>query len=225
MEKKEKKPPEFSFRKSLKEETKYPILSYLRVERYFTRPLASLIVRAVFNTRVTPNHLTYVSFYMAVIAGVFYCFGEPLFFIFGGIFTQLSSVFDCADGQLARSKDMCTRFGAYLDLILDRLSDFLIFTSIAVGYYIYSGNLIFFLAALFANALYFLQLNLYYISLAYLEDKKTGQSAAARGLAIFIIFVFSLLNLLDIIILLVLAQVIINVVYRAIHFPGLNRGD
>ena len=109
--------------KSIKDNSPIPILKHFRWERYFTRPAASLIVKAVFRTSITPNQLTYVSFFIGIAATAAYCMGTPLFFIFGGILVQLGSIFDCADGQLARAKDMRTRFGTYLDLFLDRISD------------------------------------------------------------------------------------------------------
>lgn len=213
----------FDFRKSLKEESWYPYLQYFRVERYFTRPLASLIVRAVFHTSITPNHLTYISFYLGVLSGVFYCFGEPLYFIIAGILIQLSSVFDCADGMLARSKDMCTHYGAYLDLFLDRITDLFFFGGIVIGYYVYSGNITFFIAGIFAVALAFLEMTLHYVIRNYKKREKPGEAAAARGLIIFVIFILSLLNRLDIIIWALLVGVIIDISYKVLQFPGSNR--
>lgn len=216
---------DFEFRKSLKEESWYPYLKYFRVERYFTRPLASLVVRAVYNTKITPNHITYVSFYLGVLSGIFYCFGEPRYFIVAGILLQLSSVFDCADGMLARSKDICTRFGAYLDLFLDRIVDFFFIGGIVIGYFVYSGNLKFFIAGVFTLTLALLEMSLHYIIREFKKREKPGEAAAARGLIIFLIFVFSLLNRLDIIIWCLMAGAAITIFYKILHFPGLNRGE
>lgn len=223
MKYKKKNSAKFHFRKSLKEESWYPYLRYFRVERYFTRPLASLIVRAVYNTTITPNHLTYVSFYLGVLSGFFYCFGEPLYFIIAGILLQLSSIFDCADGMLARSKDICTDYGAYLDLFLDLITNFFFLSGIVIGYYVYSGNLKFFITGVFTIALISLEWALHYLIRNFKKREKPGEASAARGLIIFIIFVFSLLNRLDIIIWALLIGVIINILYKVIHFPGLNR--
>jgi archaetidylinositol phosphate synthase len=211
----------FDFNKSLKTESWYPYLKYLRVERFFTRPIASLIVRLVYRTAITPNHLTYISFYLGILGGIFFCFGEPLYFIIGGILVQLHSVFDCADGMLARTKDMCTRFGAFLDLFLDRIADFVFWSGIVIGYYIYSGNLNFFIAGIFAVALAFLQMSLHYVIHIYKHCEKPGEAAAARGLIVFNIFVFSLLNRLDILILGFMIGALITTVYKIITFPRL----
>lgn len=216
---------DFEFRKSLKEESWYPYLKYFRVERYFTRPLASLVVRAVYNTKITPNHLTYISFYLGVLSGIFYCFGEPLYFIIAGILLQLSSVFDCADGMLARAKDICTRFGAYLDLFLDRLVDFFAFGGMVTGYFVYSGNIKFFIAGIFALSLAFLEMSLHYIIREFKKREKPGEAAAARGLNIFLIFLASLINRLDMYIFGLLVGAAAVIFYKILHFPGLNREE
>jgi len=223
MNRKKTQAAKFNFYKSLKEESWYPYLKYFRIERYFTRPAASLIVRAVYHTKITPNHLTYIAFYLGILSGVFFCFGEPLYFIIAGMLIQLSSVFDCADGMLARSKDMCTRFGAYLDLFLDRITDFFLLSGIVIGHFIYSGNLKFFMAGVFAVALAFLEMSLHYIIREYKKSEKPGEAVAARGLIIFLILVLSLLNRLDIIILAFLIGTIITISYKMIVFTGLKR--
>lgn len=208
----------FDFQKSLKEESWYPYLKHFRVERFFTRPLASLIVRAVYNTPITPNHLTYISFFFGVTGGILYCFGEPFYFIIAGIFIQFSSIFDCVDGMLARSKDMCTRFGTYLDLFLDRITDLFFLSGIVIGYYNYSGNLKFFITGAFMVNLAFLEMALHYIIRDFKKREKPAEAAAARGLIIFMIFILSLLNRLDIIILALLIGTVITIFYKVLHF-------
>jgi phosphatidylglycerophosphate synthase len=223
MKPKQKNSNNFNFRKSLKEEPWYPYLKYFRVERYFTRPLASLIVRVVFYTAITPNQLTYISFYLGVVGGIFYCFGEPFYFIIAGIFIQCSSIFDCADGMLARSKDMCTHFGTYLDLFLDRITDLFFLSGIVIGYYVYSGNLNFFIAGAFMVNLAFLEMALHYIIRDYQKREKPAEAAAARGLIIFLIFILSLVNRLDIIIITMLAGTVITIFYKVLNFRELKR--
>ena len=216
---------QYSFKKSLKDESKYPYLKYLRVERYFTRPLASLIVRMVFKTSIIPNHLTYVSFFIGVTAGIIYCFGEPTYFLIAGILTQLTSVFDCADGQLARSKNMCTHYGTYLDLFLDRIAELFIFGGIVIGYYNYSHDFIYFMIGSFLVALYFLQVSLYYIMNNFKKTSKAGEAAAPRGLAVFVVFVFSVLNRLDILIWIFAVELVINISYKIMIMTGVKNRE
>ncbi|MBD3413104.1 MAG: hypothetical protein GF421_01570 [Candidatus Aminicenantes bacterium] len=207
----------FDFKRSLKESPDYPYLKYFRVERYFTRPLASLIARAVYPTSVTPNQLTYFSFFLGICSGVSFFMGSYVFFILGGILAQLSSIFDCADGMLARSKDLCSEYGAILDIFLDRIADFFVLTGLVVGYFKYSNDLTVLHIGLLSMALYFLQTTLYYLMIMY-QSKKTGLAAEARGLSIFMILIFSILNRLDLFIFMVAFEVVVNVGIKLIKF-------
>ena len=51
--------------------------------------------------------------------------------IWAGVAAQVSSIVDGADGDLARLKNMATRFGGYFDAILDRYADVAILAGLA----------------------------------------------------------------------------------------------
>lgn len=187
-------PQKYDFRKSLKEAQRYPVLEWLRIERYWTRPLASLVVRAVFRSRVMPNHLTFVSFFVGLIAAAAFLGGSHASFIAGGILVQICSILDCADGMLARARDQCSDRGAFLDLILDRIIEYIVLGALAAGVYRSTGSLAVLITALSALALHFLQASLYYLLLLYRKDPKMGQLAELRGLFAFMIMFFSVLN-------------------------------
>jgi len=227
MNKNEKKSnkDKYEFQKALKQNTRFHFLKYVPVDRYIVRPIASAFAKVMFYTPLTPNQVTYLSFYLGIVSGVLYCFGEPRYFIIAGIILQLSLIFDCVDGMLARSKNMCSRFGAYLDIFLDRIVDFFYVTGIAIGYYIYSGNLILLIAGIFNTALLFLEVTLDYISREYIRSEKAGEGAEAKSLYMFAVFIFTLLNRLDIFIIASIVTFIIINSVRILTFPGLNRGD
>lgn len=208
---------EFEFQKSLKERDPYPFLKFFRVERYVTRPLASLIVRAVFRTPVTPNQLTVVSCMLGVASGAAFLGGSHAYFILAGALFQLSSIVDCADGMLARSKDMCTRYGALLDLFCDRIVDFCVLTGIAFGQFRYSGDRFVLVLTLVCTGLYFLQVILYYLMRHYLKKDNIGQAAEARGLSIFILFLFALFNHLDLFVMLAFIELLVNLSSKIIR--------
>ena len=42
--------------------------------------------------------------------------------------------------MLARAKGMTSRYGAFLDLFLDRIADFAVLTGASFGYYRYTGS-------------------------------------------------------------------------------------
>jgi CDP-L-myo-inositol myo-inositolphosphotransferase len=170
---------QYEFRKSMKSVSSYPFVhKYLPIDRCIVRPPASLIVRAVFKTSVTPNQLTVCSFLFSLIAGFAFFLGKP----------------DCADGMLARAKNMTSRYGAYLDIFLDRIADFVVLLGASLGYSKFTGDTRILVFGLLTIALYFLQVSLYYINNLYTRSEKSGEGAEAKSLAVFVIFVFSLLR-------------------------------
>jgi CDP-L-myo-inositol myo-inositolphosphotransferase len=188
-------PPEerFDYQKSLKRVRSYPFLRrYFPVDRLIVRPCASLVVRAVYRTRVTPNDLTLASFFLALTAGLVYLAGRPLFFALGGCLAMLSTIFDNADGMLARAKDMSSRYGAYLDLFLDRIADFAVLAGITFGLYRATLHPRILMLGLMTIGLYFLQVSLYYLANVYAGKSTNGEGAEAKNLAVFLILVFSL---------------------------------
>ena len=179
----------------MKRVSSYPFLhKYLPADRYLIRPPASLIVKAVFKTEITPNQLTWTSLVFALLAALAYMGGRPVFFVLGGCLTLVSTIFDAADGMLARAKNMTSRYGAYLDLFLDRIADFLVMIGATIGYFRYSRSYAFLIFGLVTVGLYFLQLGLYYINLLYTRAEKNGEGAEAKSLAVCYIFIVSVLG-------------------------------
>ncbi|HUT08833.1 MAG TPA: CDP-alcohol phosphatidyltransferase family protein [Candidatus Latescibacteria bacterium] len=185
----------FEYQKALKTVSSYPFLhKYLPIDRLFVRPPASLIVRAVFKTSVTPNQLTVCGFLFSLVAGAAFFLGKPAFFTLGGVLAMISMIFDCADGMLARAKNMTSRYGAFLDIFLDRIADFVVLLGASFGYSKFKGDTRILVFGLVTIALYFLQVSLYYINNVYTRSEKRGEGAEAKSLAVFVIFVFSLLH-------------------------------
>jgi hypothetical protein len=100
----------------------------------FYRPLAFLLVKLVYNTRITPNHLTLTAILLGVTGGYFYSRGTAASCIIGAIFYLVFNIFDCSDGQLARLKRNGTPGGRLIDGIADYIAAVAIYTGIAIGY-------------------------------------------------------------------------------------------
>ncbi len=151
----------FDYRKSVQKiEDKY-ILAFLRIDKYLNRPIASLIVRAVFRTGVTPNQLTYLAFALGLASAYFFSRGTVSAFLVGGILIQASSIMDNADGMLARARDQMSEFGAQLDIYLDRVNEFFLVTGVVLGEYRYQGNVTTLILGFAAMGIYFLQVTLF----------------------------------------------------------------
>lgn len=216
---------EFDFEKSMKTVSSYPFIhKYLPVDRYIIRPPASLIVKAVFKTRITPNQLTMASLVLAILSALAYIGGRPVFFAIGGCLTLISAIFDAADGMLARAKNMTSRYGAYLDLFLDRIADFVVLGGATFGYFRYTGSYPFLILGLVTIGLYFLQLALYYINLLYSRAEKNGEGAEAKSLACFIIFLASIAGRPDAIIAAVFLMSLPSMIVKLARFLRKGRG-
>lgn len=107
---------------------------------YFYRPLAFLLVKAIYQTNITPNQLTVASMFVGVLGGLCYSFGHPSAIAAGAILYGLSIVIDCSDGQLARLKKNGTRLGRILDGLIDYVVMIAIYAGIGIGLVPESGD-------------------------------------------------------------------------------------
>jgi phosphatidylglycerophosphate synthase len=204
---------EFDYAKAVcKSEDKFA-WKYLQINKYLNRPLASILVRAVFRTRITPNQLTYAAFVIGLAGSYFLFRGGRGALITGGLLVELSSIVDCADGMLARARDQRSEFGAYLDLYLDRVNEYFLILASVVGYYKATGRLNILLLGLAALGLYFLQTTHFYLTKNYLKDSNKGETAENRGWFLFLICFFAVTNRIDLgVYVLTVTTVVANVV-------------
>jgi CDP-L-myo-inositol myo-inositolphosphotransferase len=216
--------PSFDFKKSLKPSSPSRLPRFIQLDRFINRPVAALIVRAASKTNLRPNHLTVAAFVLGLAGAFFFLGGDHRSFIIAGILVYAGTILDGADGMLARSKQLCTRQGAYLDLYLDRITDFAVLGAMVTGYYYQSGRLGFYILSLLGLAAYMLQILLYYLEREYWNrPSASGASGDHRGLIYLGILAFSLLNRLDLLIPILLCIPILNIPYRFIRFWVIKR--
>ena len=210
---------QFDYQKSLKPEKPSNLPRFYHVDRYINRPLAGLVAKAAARTSLTPNHITVAGFFVGAAGSAFYLGGTHRGFIIAGLLIYFSTILDGADGMLARAKNLGTRYGAYLDLYLDRVLDCLVLGAMVTGYYHQSGRLGFYILSLFGLTAYMLMTVVYYIEREW-KMMLTGSGAGGqhRGLVYLGILAFSLVNRLDILIAILLCVPPLNIVYRFIRF-------
>ena len=75
----------------------------------------------------SPNSLSITGFLITLFA----CYRLSFDLLTGGVLILVGALFDMLDGAVARTKNKMTRFGAFLDSVLDRYSDAFIFLAIA----------------------------------------------------------------------------------------------
>ena len=93
------------------------------VSKYLNRKASEPMARLLAKTKLTPNQITWAAFGIALLSFVSFIFGQN---IIAGLLVQLSSIVDCMDGGVARLKGMTSKFGGFLDSVLDRYADILI---------------------------------------------------------------------------------------------------
>lgn len=101
-----------------------------RFGHFLDRPLSSLVRKIDIN----PNLLTVTGFLITTAAAI--ALSRDLFM--GGALILLGGAFDVLDGTAARVNDRTTRFGAFLDSVLDRYSDAFLF--LGLSWYFYKSD-------------------------------------------------------------------------------------
>jgi phosphatidylglycerophosphate synthase len=141
--------------------------------RRVNRRLGAIITLFLLRTSTTPNVVSIAGF-TAHLAGASFVIIAPVspsipLVIAVFLLWQLAFSLDCADGQLARARDMASPFGAWLDQILDFLGHTAVFGSLllfavrtfqptasetaVLGTFLVSGNLLGLFASAQRNAL------------------------------------------------------------------------
>lgn len=80
----------------------------------------AVIVDIFYRVKVTPNILT-IAGLVFVFAGSYFIYLQEFFK--AGVLILVGNIFDALDGSLARRHNLSSKFGAFLDSVIDRLSD------------------------------------------------------------------------------------------------------
>lgn len=93
--------------------------------------IINAMVQGLASAGVHPNILTAIGVTINAGCGILFGIGE---FFWAGIVLIVANLFDMLDGNVARLTGNVTRFGAFLDSSLDRLSDMVVFVGIIFFY-------------------------------------------------------------------------------------------
>ncbi len=107
-------------------------------------PIANAIVSFLKAQSVSPTQLTLAGAALSLLTGVIYAKG---YLFLGGIVLFVAGAADLLDGLLARTTGKTSAFGAFLDSVVDRYSDFFVFAGLAT-YYIQKGEIFWFFVML-----------------------------------------------------------------------------
>jgi len=96
-----------------------------------TEKLLSRLASFLHQKKITPNMLTLTGLLINVIGA--YCYANG-FIVAGGLVIILAGLFDMLDGAVARAGNIVSKLGAFTDSVVDRYSDFIIFSGVLAWY-------------------------------------------------------------------------------------------
>ncbi len=99
-----------------------------RLNRSLSQRVVTPALLAAF-PRVTPNQVTLMAFAVAVAAAACFSVGAP---IAAAVLVVMASVLDGSDGEVARLTYRSSTYGGFLDAVLDRAADGILFTGAAI---------------------------------------------------------------------------------------------
>ena len=93
--------------------------------RYLFKPLVNLIAKGLIKIGITPNIATLIMVCFSILSFVSLVFFSNLLYF--SIFVFITGLMDGCDGAIARLTNRVTKFGGFIDSIMDRTSEFFIF--------------------------------------------------------------------------------------------------
>jgi phosphatidylglycerophosphate synthase len=103
---------------------------------YVCRPVAAVLVHTLSGARVTPNQVTLASLLVAIVAAALLIALPGYWGLVAAILVyEISYVLDCADGMLARLRNVQSIPGHLFDFLMDEIKAFLILGASSVRLY------------------------------------------------------------------------------------------
>lgn len=99
----------------------------------WTHKIARLFIMPILDSPITPNHLTVLRLVTGITACVALASGIRYWEVIAGFIWVLSTLLDCADGELARMRNQCSEWGHKFDYFSDVTVTALFFVGIGIG--------------------------------------------------------------------------------------------
>jgi phosphatidylglycerophosphate synthase len=103
------------------------------VSRFLNRPISSRTTRLLVRFPIHPSAFTASIFVLPVAAGVFFLRGDHLGILIGAAIFQVFSILDGCDGEIARTRNLESKFGERLDNVCDFLGSLIYVVALGTG--------------------------------------------------------------------------------------------
>jgi phosphatidylglycerophosphate synthase len=92
------------------------------ITRYLFRPVSFPLTKLFLRTPITPNQISYLTGVLVLIGLWLSAQASMASALVGTVVVLAASYVDCCDGEVARLKLLSSKFGAWLDTVIDELS-------------------------------------------------------------------------------------------------------
>jgi phosphatidylglycerophosphate synthase len=103
------------------------------VSRFVNRPISSRITRLLVKLPIHPSAFTASIFVFPIAAGAFLLQGRYLSILIGAAIFQVFSILDGCDGEIARARNLESKFGERLDNVCDFLGSLIYVVALGIG--------------------------------------------------------------------------------------------
>jgi 1L-myo-inositol 1-phosphate cytidylyltransferase / CDP-L-myo-inositol myo-inositolphosphotransferase len=103
------------------------------VSRFLNRPISRRITAFLLKFPIRPNGWTVSIFVLPLIAGAFLVRGDYVSVIIGAAIFQVFSILDGCDGEIARAKNLESKFGERLDYFCDFAASLVYVLTLGLG--------------------------------------------------------------------------------------------
>ncbi len=103
------------------------------ISRFLNRPISRRITRFLLKFPIHPNAWTISIFVLPLIACVFLVRGNYISIVIGAAIFQAFSILDGCDGEIARARNLESKFGERLDYFCDFMASLLYVLALGLG--------------------------------------------------------------------------------------------
>jgi len=103
------------------------------ISRFLNRPISRRITRFLLKFPIHPNACTISIFALPLIASVFLLRGNYISIVIGAAIFQAFSILDGCDGEIARARNLESKFGERLDYFCDFVASLLYVLALGLG--------------------------------------------------------------------------------------------